>query len=102
MVRKNFYGKGNDAFVCENCGQNVMKLTGSFRNHCTHCLYTKHVDVLAGDRLATCQELMEPVSVEQDSKKGWVITHQCPCGHEKRNRVAQDDNFDEVIALTEK
>ena len=100
MVRKNFYGKGNDTFVCENCSQNVVKLVGSFRNHCTRCLYTKHVDVVAGDRMAICQKLMEPVLVEQDSKKGWVITHECPCGHVRRNRVATDDNFESVIELT--
>lgn len=100
MVRKNFYGKGNDAFVCENCGQQVSKLAGSYRNHCTTCLYSRHVDIVAGDRAAVCQQLMEPVSVAQDSKKGWVLTHVCSCGHEKRNRVAVDDNFDAVIALT--
>lgn len=100
MVRKNFYGKGNDAFVCENCGYYVTKLSGSFRNHCTECLHSKHVDVIAGDRLAQCQKLMPAVSVEQDSKRGWVITHECECGHTRRNGIAEDDNFDRVIELT--
>lgn len=100
MVRKNFYGKGNDFFVCEYCNQNVSKLSGGYRNHCTNCLYSKHVDNVSGDRQAECKNLMAPASVQLDSKKGWVITHQCPCGHKKRNRVAADDNFDAVIALT--
>lgn len=100
MKRKNFYGTGNDSFVCENCGHAVTKLTGSYRNHCPKCLYSKHVDVVAGDRLATCHGLMRPVSVEQDSKKGWVITHECHCGHVRRNRVAKDDDFDVVITLS--
>lgn len=100
MVRKNFYSRGNDAFVCENCGEHNSKLIGSYRNHCTKCLYSKHVDVVAGDRLATCQQLMKPMFVTQESKKGWVITHQCPCGHIKRNRVASDDDFEVIIELT--
>lgn len=58
------------------------------------------MDVVAGDRIATCQQLMEPMSVAHESKKGWVIEHQCPCGHVKRNKVAPDDDFETVISLT--
>lgn len=100
MVRKNFYGTGNDSFTCGHCGFAVSKLQGSYRNHCTQCLYSKHVDVVAGDRLATCHGLMQPVSVEQDRKKGWVITHECECGHVRRNKLAEDDDFEVVVALS--
>jgi len=101
MMRKNFYGTGNDAFACENCGQAVAALTnGSFRNHCSHCLWCKHVDVVSGDRQAECQVLMEPVRAEQHSKKGWMVVHSCTgCGFERRNIVAPDDDFEQLLEL---
>ncbi len=84
-------------FVCENCG---TKIKGNgFTNHCPHCLWSKHVDINPGDRDSSCQGLMKPVSVE--AKEGeYVITHRCiKCGYEKRNKTAEDDNFEEVIRL---
>lgn len=101
MKRKNFYGKGNDAFTCEYCNKTVEALTnGSFRNHCSHCLWCKHVDVVSGDRAEMCQSLMQPVQAEQHSKKGWMIRHKCTeCGFERRNIVAPDDNFEQLLEL---
>lgn len=105
-MRKNFLGSGNDAFVCEHCGQSVEPLTsGGYRNHCPFCLYCKHVDVIPGDRLAMCKGLMEPTGVEYSSKKGWIILYRCgDCGVVRRNKAAlndvQSDSFDLLIALT--
>jgi len=98
-------GSGNDAFVCENCKQAVQPLTlGSYRNHCPFCLHSKHVDIVPGDRQNNCLGLMEPVSVEHSTKKGWIILHRClHCGEIKRNKAALDDrqpdNFDALIAV---
>ncbi|HCC83579.1 TPA: RNHCP domain-containing protein [Candidatus Uhrbacteria bacterium] len=104
-MRKNFLSSGNDAFVCENCKLAVTPLTnGSYRNHCPRCLYCKHVDVVPGDRLATCQGLMEPVGVEYSPKKGWVILHRCTtCNELRRNKAAlndaEADDYELIIAL---
>jgi Zn finger protein HypA/HybF involved in hydrogenase expression len=39
-------------FTCEHCGEQV---TGNgFTNHCPQCLWSKHVDIDPGDRLALC------------------------------------------------
>ena len=35
----------DEEFICENCGKKVPKLGYSCRNHCMHCLYSKHVDI---------------------------------------------------------
>ena len=49
---------------------------------------------------------MEPIRVELDSKKGYMIVHRCTrCGEIKRNRAAteapvQPDNLSLVIKLT--
>lgn len=84
-------------FVCKNCG---TKIKGNgFTNHCPHCLWSKHVDINPGDRDSSCQGLMKPVSVEAKGGE-YVITHRCiECGYEKRNKTAEDDNFEEVIRL---
>ncbi len=104
-MRRNFLGSGNDAFVCEYCCKAVTPLSGGgYRNHCPFCLYGKHVDVVPGDRLASCKGLMEPVAVDHNAKKGWIIIHQClTCGHKRRNKAAlkdaQPDDFLLIIAL---
>ena len=82
----------NTAFRCEHCGREVAPLTnGSYRNHCPFCLYSKHVDVLPGDRMSECGELMKPVGLRYKGGKGFQIVHIClRCGHESVNKVAEN------------
>ena len=57
------------------------------------------MDVNPGDRQATCQGAMEPVSVELKNG-GYSILHRCvSCGFERRNKVSDGDNFDTVIKI---
>ncbi len=81
----------NTGFVCENCGKEVLPLTnGSYRNHCPFCLYSKHIDVVPGDRKNRCKGLMEPTGLKFKSGKGFQIVHKClRCGIGKVNKVAQ-------------
>jgi hypothetical protein len=104
MERKNFYGRGNDAFVCERCATEVSPLlNGSYRNHCPVCLYSKHVDIIPGDRLAKCRGLMQPINIEHHSKKGFMIVHECiECGFLGRNSQGNDDNFEKICLLSHK
>lgn len=91
---RRFIAQGtNNGFICQNCGQEVLPLSnGSVRNHCPHCLHSKHVDVFPGDRANECQGLMQPIALEQSGKKGWVIVHRCQkCGFTGRNKAALDD-----------
>jgi len=91
--RRNFVGRTNHGFVCERCRYSVLPLAGGgFRNHCPRCLWSKHVDRVPGDRLASCGGLMAPLSLESDAKRGWMILHRCVrCGFTRRNRAALDD-----------
>ena len=85
-------------FVCGNCSQEVVG--NGYTNHCPKCLWSKHVDNNPGDRASRCGALMEPVSIEK-SGSDFVIVHKCvKCNHEKRNKVAPEDNFDEVIRIS--
>lgn len=85
-----------EPFTCEYCGAKVAELTsGSYRNHCPQCLYSKHVDDQGpGDRASTCHALMKPVGLDHRSGKGWVIKHQCTkCNKEMVNIPADDDDL---------
>lgn len=82
----------NVSFSCLHCGAAVLpSATGSFRNHCPRCLWSRHVDVFPGDRAAGCGGPMAPVALDHTGK-GWMIVHRClDCGHTGRNRAALDD-----------
>ena len=95
------FTKRDEEFVCENCGKKVSKLGYTSRDHCPHCLYSKHVDNMPGDREAECSGLLKPVQVELDSKKGYVIIYKCEkCGAIRKNKSAIDDDKDLLIKLT--
>lgn len=91
----------DEEFICENCGKKVTKLGYSCRNHCLYCLHSKHVDINPGDRAEDCKGILEPISLETDSKKGYVIIFKCKkCGAIRKNKVAKDDNMDLIIKLS--
>ncbi len=91
----------DEEFICSNCGKKVSKLGYTSRNHCPYCLHSKHVDINPGDRQETCHGDLEPVSMEIDSKKGYIIIHKCKkCGAIRKNKAAKDDNIDLIIKLS--
>jgi len=93
---KKFQKKVED-FVCEKCGTAVSG-TG-YTNHCPNCLWSKHVDINPGDRASDCQGMMKPIKVETE-KGEYVLTYHCEkCGFERRKKVENTDNFDEVVKL---
>ena len=91
----------DEGFVCEKCHKEVKPLHYSSRDHCPYCLYSKHVDVMPGDRQNSCKGDLVPINVLQTSKKGQVIIYKCAkCNKEVRNIVANDDNMDLIINLS--
>lgn len=93
----------NDSFTCEHCGKMVepIRWGGSYRNHCSFCLFSKHVDGLVpGDRVEPCHGLMAPIGVTTKARGEFTIIHKCQkCGFERRNRIAGDDDFDKITKL---
>ena len=101
MGRK--FTKIDEPFICENCQKEIPTLGYTCRDHCKDCLCSKHVDINPGDREETCHGLLEPIRVELDSKKGYVIIYRCKkCGAIRKNKAAEDDNMDLIIELTTK
>ena len=93
--------KLDEEFICQNCNKKVEKLGYTSRNHCPYCLHSIHIDNIPGDRANTCLGLMEPIAIEENNKKGYVIVFRCQkCGEIKRNKSAEDDNFDKILEIT--
>lgn len=99
---KNFITK-NDGFICQNCGTKNPPAPKTCRNHCVHCLYSLHVDEnIPGDRGSTCKKLMKPLRIEQNSKKGFFIVHEClGCKKKINNKLAEDDEWETVCSINE-
>ncbi len=104
----------NADFTCKHCGGFVSALravSGMFnRNHCSHCLYSRHVDLFTpGDRLCACKSLMAPVGLTlkkcrdkygNEPQGELMLIHRCTaCGALSINRISADDNPDELMAV---
>ena len=90
----------DEEFKCENCGKNVNKLNYTARDHCPYCLYSKHVDIMPGDRQNTCLGQMMPIGIEK-YKNTYKIIYKClKCNQIHKNVMAIDDNYDLIIKLS--
>lgn len=90
----------DEHFICEKCHYNVSKLNYSARDHCPNCLYSKHVDIMPGDRKNKCQGLLKPIGIEK-FKDTYKIIYECEKCHQlHKNIMANDDNFDKIIELS--
>lgn len=100
----------NGGFTCTHCKTwveiNEFMGTGN-RNHCNHCLWSRHVDDKKGDRRAVCKADMKPVGltfrIEGNGSKGEImLIHDCTgCGKISINRIAGDDAEDQILAVYE-
>ena len=96
---KNFTMR-DEEFTCENCGQLVNPLGYTARDHCPHCLYSKHVDIMPGDRQNTCKGLLKPIGIEK-FKDTYKILYKCTsCNEPHKNIMAKDDNMELIIELS--
>lgn len=90
----------DESFTCENCHEQIKPLNYTARDHCNHCLYSKHVDINPGDRSNTCHGLLIPIDIEK-FKDTYKIIYKCQkCGMMHKNIMAIDDNMDEIIKLS--
>jgi ribosomal protein L37AE/L43A len=94
------FSKKQEDFVCEHCDKKVKG--DGYTNHCPFCLWSKHVDENPGDRAEMCGGQMKPTDIYLENQD-WVLIHECQrCGAVKRNRLAENDDMDVVIALQKK
>ena len=89
----------DEEFVCEKCKKKVNKLNYTARDHCPFCLYSKHVDILPGDRKNKCGGLLVPIDIEK-FKNSYKIIYKCEkCNILHKNIIAKDDDFDEILQI---
>ena len=90
----------DENFTCENCHKDVNKLNYTARDHCPYCLYSKHVDIMPGERSNECNGLLEPIGIEK-FKDTYKIIYKCQkCNEIHKNIMANDDNMDLIIELS--
>lgn len=90
----------DEMFQCKNCGKNVKLLKYTARDHCNYCLYSKHVDIMPGDRQNNCLGLLKPIGIEK-FKKTYKIIYQCEkCFQRNKNIIANDDDMNIIIKLS--
>lgn len=90
----------DENFICDVCKKEVKKLGYTARDHCPHCLCSKHVDINPGDRSSTCHGILEPIGMEPTKKDKLKIVYKCnKCNMIKRNVTADDDNFDKILEV---
>lgn len=95
-------------FRCSHCKSWVIinsYIGTANRNHCPHCLWSKHVDEQKGDREATCHGGMKPIGLtfkrEGLARQGEImLVHECMgCGKLSINRIARDDTNDGIVSV---
>lgn len=100
-------------FECCHCSLEVTPnpaMGTMHRNHCNHCLWSRHVDTTPGDRASACGGCMEPIGVtlkhEGQDKYGKeklgdvMLVHRCETCHAINiNRVAADDPEDLIMRV---
>lgn len=91
----------DEAFTCAHCGADIAPHGRTARDHCPRCLRSLHVDVVPGDRAASCGGVLDPVGAEQ-SGGAWRIRYRCRiCGAERVNQAILDgDDPDDWGAIT--
>lgn len=90
------------AFTCLHCGAVISPTPegSKHRNHCPHCLWSRHVDLRTGDRRSGCRGPMEPVGIWVRPDGEWALLHSCrTCGLIRANRIAGDDDNRALLAL---
>ncbi len=93
---KKFQAKKED-FICEKCGFFVKG--NGYTNHCPNCLWSKHVDINPGDRLETCQGMMEPIDLEIRNGEKTIIFRCQKCGKIGRNKISDKDSEESLILV---
>lgn len=90
--------RNKENFTCRKCGKETIG--DGYTDHCSYCLWSKHVDVDPGDRLANCGGLMKPIGVEVKSDR-YTIYYQCQkCKYRHRIRAQENDDFEIILKLT--
>ncbi len=93
----------DQGFDCLHCDAAVPPLVRTSRDHCPVCLWSRHVDVIPGDRKGDCLGAQRPTGAVH-RQGAWRIQYTCErCGENTECKVAMEgetpDVWEAVIAL---
>jgi len=106
--------KKQGKFACRGCGKEVAfsdNIGTAHRNHCPHCLASRHLDKnFSGDRSTNCGGCMRAIGLTfkkegsdkyNNQKEGeLMIIHKCViCDKISINRLAADDDEAAILIL---
>ncbi len=92
------FTRRKEDFCCDVCETDVKG--NGYTNHCPECLSSKHVDINPGDRASPCHGTMLATALEMKNGTQYIV-HKCEkCGFTRRNKVAKEDNFNAILALS--
>ncbi len=91
------FKRTKENFNCDKCGHFVEG--NGYTNHCSECLWSKHVDNNPGDRASKCCGLMKP-SLDTVKADKYTLKHTCiKCGYSKINKASENDNISTIVKL---
>lgn len=89
-------------FKCTYCKKIVSQESYGTknRNHCPHCLWSKHVDEVIGERDSKCGGSMKPLGLSTKKDGELMIVHKCDkCKKISKNRIAGDDDTNKILEI---
>jgi hypothetical protein len=84
-----------DTFGCLQCGRAVSTAGPERlpRDHCPHCLYSRHLTDLAGGGPSPCGQRMAPIAIAVAGDGAWSVIHRCThCREVASAPAGPDDN----------
>lgn len=91
----------NESFDCVYCHQHVPVAQSKIRDHCPFCLRAIHIDVVPGDRAATCLALLVPVALDKQGDQVWISYKCSACPHEYRVRSHPEDRIPLSLSIAD-
>lgn len=95
-MTKKFQRKIED-FICYKCGELVIG--DGYTDHCSNCLWGKHVDVNPGDRSSSCGGDMKPIDYETSHRKIRIKYHCQKCTHNFWVKMNPKDNMESLLKI---
>jgi DNA-directed RNA polymerase subunit RPC12/RpoP len=94
----------DEGFSCVDCGEEVRAHGRTARDHCPSCLCSLHVDIVPGDRAASCGGVLRPVGVEMRGGHPYLLYRCGTCGEAKVNQAILDgeqpDSWERILKLS--
>jgi len=98
MIESKRFIRKKEDFTCNTCGLHVKG--NGYSNHCSSCLWSRHVDYNPGDRLNSCGGMMEPVGLVTKHGKEYVV-HKCVvCGGLSQTKKLAGDSQEVSLRIS--